>query len=124
MNASALNWFEIPVADLNRAALFYETVLNQSLTRDAMGGEDVAVFPFERTAGTGGCLVKSETLQPAGNGSIVYLNAGKDLDGALERTWNKGGRVALPKTALPRNLGYYAHIIDSEGNRVGLHAYP
>jgi predicted enzyme related to lactoylglutathione lyase len=33
-----------------------------------------------------------------------------------------GGEIALPKTALPPGLGFFAHIIDSEGNRVGLHA--
>jgi uncharacterized protein len=124
MNASALNWFEIPVDNLSRAAMFYETVLNQALEHKSMGCEEMAVFQHERSAGTGGCLVKSGTLKPTDQGSIVYLNAGKDLDGALERVWNGGGRVALPKTALPGDMGYYAHIIDSEGNRVGLHAYP
>jgi predicted enzyme related to lactoylglutathione lyase len=122
MQTSALTWFEIPVDNLNRASSFYEMVLNQELKRETMEGHELAVFEHERQSGTGGCLVKHGVLKPADQGSIVYLNAGKDLEGALTRVWDAGGRVALPKTALPGDMGYYAHIIDSEGNRVGLHA--
>ena len=31
MSADAINWFEIPVRDLNRAQRFYETVLDRKL---------------------------------------------------------------------------------------------
>jgi predicted enzyme related to lactoylglutathione lyase len=51
----------------------------------------------------------------------VYLGVGS-LDTALERAQGAGGKVALPKTQLPEGMGAYAHIVDSEGNRVGLHA--
>ena len=27
-----------------------------------------------------------------------------------------------PKTALPPGMGFFAHFVDSEGNRVGLHS--
>ena len=33
-----------------------------------------------------------------------------------------GGKIAVPRTDLPGDMGSFAHIIDSEGNRVGLHA--
>jgi hypothetical protein len=33
-----------------------------------------------------------------------------------------GGRVVQDRTLLPEGLGAFAHIVDSEGNRVGLHA--
>jgi predicted enzyme related to lactoylglutathione lyase len=33
-----------------------------------------------------------------------------------------GGKISLPRTALPEGMGFYAHILDTEGNRVGLHA--
>ena len=82
----------------------------------------MAVFPYERESGIGGCVVSMETLKPSATGSVVYLYVGKDLDAALERVWNAGGKVALEKTALPGDMGHFAHIIDSEGNRVGLHA--
>ncbi len=33
-----------------------------------------------------------------------------------------GGRVALPRTALPPGMGFMASIFDSDGNKVGLHS--
>ena len=53
---------------------------------------------------------------------MVYLGVDPGLDEALERVKRAGGKVALPKTELPEGMGVYAHVIDSEGNRVGLHA--
>jgi predicted enzyme related to lactoylglutathione lyase len=82
----------------------------------------MAVFPYDRNGGIGGCVVVMDTHQPSATGSIVYLYVGKDLDGALARTRSAGGQVAHDKTPLPGDLGHFAHIIDSEGNRVGLHA--
>jgi predicted enzyme related to lactoylglutathione lyase len=120
---SALTWFEIPAGNLNRASSFYETILNQKLKREVMGPQELAVFEYEQWSGTGGCLIKNDVLTPTDRGSVVYLNAGKDLDAVLTRVEHAGGRIALGKTALPGDMGYYAHIIDSEGNRVGLHAY-
>ena len=58
----------------------------------------------------------------AANGTLVYLNAGPSLDAWLARVPAVGGSVALPKVTLPEGMGCFAHIIDSEGNRVGLHA--
>ena len=48
--------------------------------------------------------------------------ASPSLDAALERVVAHGGRVALPRQALPPGMGFYAHIHDLDGNRVGLHA--
>jgi uncharacterized protein len=52
----------------------------------------------------------------------VYLNAAPSLDAWLARVPAAGGSIAQPKVTLPDGMGVFAHIIDSEGNRVGLHA--
>ena len=44
------------------------------------------------------------------------------LDTVLARVAGAGGRVTTPKVQLPEGMGCFAHITDSEGNRVGLHA--
>ena len=120
---NAVTWFEIPAADLDRAATFYGEVIGRKLTRMTMGPQEMVVFPYERSSGVGGCVLKTDSVKP-GQGSVVYLYVGKDtdIDAALSRAERAGGRIALQKTALPNGMGYYAHIIDSEGNRVGLHA--
>ena len=51
----------------------------------------------------------------------MFLNAGPDLQVALDRVEPAGGRVLMPKTAIPaENGGYFAMFADSEGNTVGL----
>jgi uncharacterized protein len=118
---NALSWFEIPAADLARATRFYETVLDDKLKSDTMGPLRLSIFPYAQP-GVGGCLIAGNGPAPAPTGTIVYLHVGEGLDGALARVAHAGGKVALPKTALPEGMGFYAHVIDSEGNRVGLHA--
>jgi len=117
---NALSWFEIPATDLPRATRFYQTVLDLKLKPEAMGPLQLSVFSYEQP-GVGGCLIAGDGHLPAAVGTVVYLVVSR-LDEALDRVDRAGGRIALPKTALPDGLGFFAHIIDSEGNRVGLHA--
>ena len=114
-------WFEIPAADFERAVGFYERVFATRLKREKFGPTDMAVFPYEGE-GVSGAIVAGESLRPAANGSVVYLSAEKDLAQPLSRVKAAGGSVAVPKTALPEGMGYFAQFIDSEGNRVGLHS--
>jgi hypothetical protein len=118
---SRVVWFEIPAADLNRACLFYETVLAIGLIRGEFGSETMAVFPYEKPA-ISGCVTHSPEHRPASEGTVVYLNANPDLDAVLGRVEPAGGKVVLPKTALPPGMGHFARIQDTEGNVVGLHA--
>jgi predicted enzyme related to lactoylglutathione lyase len=73
------------------------------------------------TKGVGGCLMSVDYMKPTDNGNVLYLSV-DGIDAALHRAQQAGGRIALGKTPLPGDLGHFAHIIDSEGNRVGLHA--
>ena len=117
-----INWFEIPVLDLDRAQNFYETILALKLRRVNMAGFDNAVFPYDGNSGaTGGAVVSGPGVSPSRDGCIVYLDAGR-IDDVLGRVEKAGGSVLLPKTELPNNIGFIAHIGDTEGNRVGLHA--
>ena len=117
-----INWFEIPALDLDRAQNFYETILALKLQRTNMAGQDLAVFPYDReSAATGGAVVKAPGSTPSRDGCMVYLDAGV-IDDVLGRVEKAGGSILLPKMELPHNIGFIAHIGDTEGNRVGLHA--
>ena len=73
--------------------------------------------------GVKGCLnIGAEAVAPSAAGTRVYLDAAPSLDAALARVPDAGGRVVTSKVALPEGLGWFAHIADSEGNVVGLHA--
>lgn len=119
---NAVNWFEIPADDLDRAQAFYEAVFATPLRRQRLGAHAMAVFPYEKY-GVGGCLLAGSGMpRPGGDGAVVYLNAEPSLDAALARVRAAGGRVTVPRTDLPDGMGCFAHIADSEGNRIGLHA--
>lgn len=117
-------WFEIPASDLDRAIGFYERIFGKPLRREQMGGVDLGVFPYEQPA-TGGAVVKGPAYRPSedGKGPVVYVAAEgeSEIDAILSRVAAAGGKVALPKSTLP-GVGSIAHIIDTEGNRIGLHA--
>ena len=121
---TAISWFEIPTRNLDAAQSFYETVLQRPMHREPMGPSDGAVFAYDgETGGTGGALMMGPTApEQASGGTLVYLDASPSLDAALERVQAAGGLVALPRTALPEGMGFFAHIRDLDGNRVGLHA--
>ncbi len=114
-------WFEIPVADLDRAAGFYETLLGAPLPRENFG-MPIALFPRRAADAGTGCLAQDPAMTPSTAGSIVYLNVDPSLDAALARVSNAGGHIVQPRTALPAGMGFFAKIEDTEGNHVGLHA--
>jgi len=119
---NAIDWFEIPVRDMDRAQAFYETLLGAPLRRETITGNTLAVFSYGDT-GIGGCLMAgSNAPAPSTDGTLIYLNAGAELDTVLARVGDAGGRITTPKIQLPDGMGCFAHITDTEGNRVGLHA--
>ena len=122
MTTAAITWFEIPARNLDRAQAFYESLLGQPLRRESMGGATLALFPGT-DGGASGCLQAGPmAAEPTTQGTLVYLDTGAPMAGVLARVPALGGQVATPCTALPPGMGFYAHILDTEGNRVGLHA--
>ena len=75
----------------------------------------------QQEGGVGGAVVSGEGYEPSDKGSIVYLNGGEDLAGPLEKVEAAGGKVVIPKTSIGEN-GFFAHFIDTEGNRVAFHS--
>ena len=123
MTRNALNWFEIPVADIERAQRFYETLLAKSMRREQMGPQTLAIFPYDNGNGVGGALLQSATAPaPGTDGSLVYLDASPSLAAVMARAGELGAKVLLPALQLPGTIGYIAQIVDSEGNRMGLHS--
>jgi len=120
---NAVAWFEIPSSDFKRAVNFYDTILDTRLRVEKFGAEaiDIAVFPASE-AGAAGCIIHDERYRPNADGAVVYLSSAPAMDAILARVQPAGGTVLRGKTALPPGMGYFAHIGDTEGNRVGLHA--
>jgi len=121
-----INWFEIPVTDLNRAMSFYSKVLGVDITREEMDGCKMGIFP-----GSGGnvteknivhgALVQADGYIPSTQGSLLYLNGGDDLSTPLAKIKAAGGEVLQEKTAIGPH-GFFAIFKDTEGNKVALHS--
>lgn len=123
VNAHAISWFEIGVRNLNRAEAFYEAVLGRKmLRREPMGPSEGSIFSYAGE-GVGGALMCGPSAPQAGaGGTLIYLDVSPSIDAALARVSQAGGTVALPKQALPPGMGFFAHVTDPDGNRLGLHA--
>ncbi len=118
---NAINHFEIPVSDMERAVGCYETLLGHKLRREIFGGLPYALFPHEEP-GVSGALV-CDPRRSVGGGTLVYLNADGELDAILARAERAGASVVVPKTAIGPE-GFIAVIRDSEGNQVGFNQPP
>ena len=118
--ANIIGWFEISTSDLDRAIAFYSTLLGTKIEKTPFA-PNYAFFPMEEM-GIGGALQQTEGYEPSRQGTIVYLSVGDDLSEALARVEPAGGKILVPKTQISDEFGYYAHVLDTEGNRVGLHS--
>jgi hypothetical protein len=125
-HTNVLTWFEIPVSDIDRAKTFYETILDIEMTKQKDGPDEAIFFPFDpnvvqATSGRiTGVLSKSERNSPSSTGTVVYINAYPDIQKVLNKVEYAGGKIIAPKMLI--KAGYIAMIIDSEGNKIGLHS--
>lgn len=123
-----ITWFEIPVRDTARAKKFYETILNIEMRTQVFAetDEELTFFPSVPgviQAGSGrvsGALVRNDRSKPSTEGTTVYLNAYPVLQTVIDKIASAGGKVIVPKTQIP--AGFIAVFIDTEGNKVAIHA--
>lgn len=122
---NAINWFEIPTRDMDRAVAFYEATVGRPLKREVFGGLPHAIFPSRCAPGAdmsvAGALVTGPHLTPGAAGTVIYLDCPDGVAASLERATRAGATVVQPHTAIGEN-GFIAIVDDLEGNRVGLHA--
>lgn len=112
-------WFDIPVADLDRATKFYAEVLAIDVSQEDFDGFKFAVLAHQD--GNGGCLVpKQEEITPD-KGILLYLNVNGRILDAVQKASANGGQVIEAIHAIGPH-GFRAIILDSEGNRLALHS--
>lgn len=118
---NAINWFEIPVIDFDRAKKFYEQILGGEVQVMPHPALKYGMLPADMENGVGGGLVEGPGYEPSDKGPLIYLNGGDDLEVPLAKVEKAGGKILLPKTSLGPN-GFMAHITDTEGNKIALHS--
>lgn len=127
-DTNVLTWFEIPVLDTARAKKFYETILDIEMRTQTFPetDEELTFFPsvpgvIQASSGrVSGALVKNNRSKPSMEGTTVYLNAYPVLQTVIDRIEAAGGKVIVPRTQIP--AGFISVFIDTEGNKVAIHA--
>lgn len=116
-------WFEIPVANMERAQKFYESVLDVSITVNNFGEFVMGLFPDKQTIGqANGALVQHEQYVPSlTDGVLVYL-ACEDAATVLGKVKKAGGQVLQPKTEIGEGHGFMGLLKDTEGNKIAVHS--
>lgn len=119
--SNVINWFEVPVANLNRAVEFYSKIFDRKFYITDFGNLRMAFFPMDGE-GVGGALCEGEWYKPSLDGTLIYLNANPDLSILLSKVKAAGGKIIMEKKLISKEIGYMALFIDSEGNRVAFHS--
>ena len=115
-------WFEIPVTDMDRAKTFYEAVFDTEINIVDFGGLKMGWCPdIGQEHGANGTLILQESYIPSQEGTLVYFKS-EDISTELNRVEAAGGKVYQPRTEISPEHGFMGVFIDSEGNRIALHA--
>lgn len=119
---NAINWFEIPVKNFERAKAFYSTIMDGEIVEMPHPEFKYGMLPADmENGGIGGGIVEGPGFEPSDKGSLIYLNGGDDLSVPLSKVEKAGGVILLPKTSLGPN-GFMASFMDTEGNRIAFHS--
>ena len=124
---NAISWFEIPATDLPRAQKFYETIFGIKMVPMDMENIKMRMFPLDdMMTQIGGAVVDSGGFHKPSltDGPLIYLNGNPDVQNVLNKVEAAGGTIMVPKTQISPEYGYMAVLVDTEGNRIGLHSIP
>jgi len=120
-NVNPVCWFDLNVANLDRAKKFYETVFSLKLTDAPIEWGRQSFFPFNpESPNISGALVEKADYVPGDNNTIIYFET-EDNIAEEQRIEKAGGKVVQPKMSIGE-FGFISIFIDSEGNTVGLHS--
>lgn len=139
MQHSRLSWVQIPARDLQRAANFYKGVFGFDFFFEDLNGIPHAVFKEDLNGNkpVNGAIIQLSEEAVMGSGPVLFYDAAGDFDYILSQVEECGGEVInrktlikakidddfsyIPNTYIDSHPGYFAHFLDSEGNRCGLY---
>ena len=130
--ANPVGWFEIYVAEMDRAKDFYEEVVGAGFSAAPVAGEgpdagmEMVFFDADDGAGEDapgapGALVRHPMHPPELHGTLAYFSV-DDCGAAAARATARGSKVYVEKQSIGE-LGFIALVGDSEGNSIGLHSW-
>lgn len=139
MEHSSLVWVQIPAENLDRASTFYHEVFGFGFFFEQLNNIPHAVFMPDAKGRkpVNGAIIESKGRSSNDQGSILFFDATGKFEIYLDAIERNGGKVLVKKTLITRKVdatssvmpntyiddkpGYYAHFLDSEGNKMGLY---
>ncbi len=118
--------FEIHVSDPERAAAFYATVFGWRIQKwdGPMEYWTIMTTPKDsKEVGINGGMLRRSCDAPGeeqGLNAFACTMQVVDIDATLDAVLRSGGKIAMPKFALP-GMAWQAYCIDTEGNTFGVH---
>lgn len=114
-------WIEIPVINLERAMKFYQSVFDLPPTEIiADGVRRITILPTAEGA-INVSLNETANFEPSKSGTLAYFSVEGDLNDTLRKTEAANGEIIDAKN--PRgDAGYFALILDTEGNLLTVHS--
>lgn len=106
--------FEIPVDDVHRATAFYSDVLGWEVSQYDDQPYWLVRAGADEEQGAGGALIERGELHQ----TPVLIAAVANMDDALTRVEQAGGKIAQGKMPIP-TMGWAAYVRDPEGNTIG-----
>lgn len=124
VTANPVNWFELPVVDMERAKSFYSAVLGCEFTDfEIPDGSLMAWFPMAQgVPGAAGALMKHPQYVPSTTGTLIYFSV-PDVSATGAKVTQAGGQLCVDNMSIGE-YGFISVFIDTEGNRVGIHQQP
>ena len=110
------NWVEIPAEDLDRARMFYSQLFGWKIEELSLARRrDYSLIKIESEGAVSGGLIRREHPKQT---TVNYIDV-TSIDKYAARVENLGGKVLVPKTAVP-GMGYFAVFEDTEDNAFGI----
>jgi uncharacterized protein len=117
MTHGAIEWIEIPTADLTASTGFYESVFGWKIQRPP-GHEQYPMFNDTSGKVGGGFTTSFKPMPEAG--MLVYVSV-DSIEAILPAIATHGGQTVKPKTLIDPNVGWWASFRDPAGNILGLY---
>jgi len=134
-----LPWIQLPAKNLKRAAAFYHKVFDMPTFFETLNDIPHAVFIANDNGlkYVHGAIIELPEEEAIGRGPVLFFEVTGKFESCLDAIVEMGGEVlvsktlikakqedgtaSIPNTYIDDQPGYFARIIDSEGNRIGLY---
>ena len=111
-------WFDLPTRDSHTSMTFYTALFGWKFELFGESHERKYWNILRDDSQIGG-LYECEDVAHSGPGPVMYFVV-EGLDEALSQAEHLGARIYREKTQIPQDGGFYAHIVDTDNNVVGL----